>query len=112
MFASDSPVLSIPRSVKEASALDLPPEVLDNYLYQNAQDFFFSQLTRTDHRSDQVTVETSEHDPRVHSSVIPRRTSPGSRSTTRSDATPTTRRCVARCARTSTSSPPTTTSRW
>ena len=28
---------------KEASELDLPPEVLDNYLYQNAQDFLFSR---------------------------------------------------------------------
>jgi predicted TIM-barrel fold metal-dependent hydrolase len=43
MFASDSPVLSIRRTVKEASELDLPPEVLDNYLYQNAQDFLFSR---------------------------------------------------------------------
>jgi len=43
MFASDSPVLSIRRTVKEASELDLPPEVLDNYLYQNAQDFLFTR---------------------------------------------------------------------
>src|SRR6476661_1933026 len=43
MFASDSPVLSIRRTVKEASELDLPPDVLDNYLYQNAQDFLFSR---------------------------------------------------------------------
>jgi predicted TIM-barrel fold metal-dependent hydrolase len=43
MFASDSPVLSITRCVKEASELDLPPEVLDAYLYQNAQDFLFSR---------------------------------------------------------------------
>jgi uncharacterized protein len=41
MFASDSPVLSITRCIKEASELDLPPEVLDAYLYQNAQDFLF-----------------------------------------------------------------------
>lgn len=41
MFASDSPVLSITRCVKEAAALDLSPEVLDAYLYGNAQDFFF-----------------------------------------------------------------------
>jgi predicted TIM-barrel fold metal-dependent hydrolase len=43
MFASDSPVLSIRRTVKEASELDLPPDVLDHYLYQNAQDFLFSR---------------------------------------------------------------------
>jgi predicted TIM-barrel fold metal-dependent hydrolase len=43
MFASDSPVLSITRCIKEASELDLPEDVLDNYLYQNAQDFLFSR---------------------------------------------------------------------
>jgi uncharacterized protein len=43
MFASDSPVLSITRCVKEAAALELAPEVLDAYLYQNAQDFFFTR---------------------------------------------------------------------
>jgi predicted TIM-barrel fold metal-dependent hydrolase len=43
MFASDSPVLSITRCIKEASALELSPEVLDAYLYQNAQDFFFTR---------------------------------------------------------------------
>jgi uncharacterized protein len=42
MFASDSPVLSITRCVKEAANLDLSPEVLDAYLYGNAQAFFFS----------------------------------------------------------------------
>ena len=41
MFASDSPVLSITRCINEAAALDLSPEVLDAYLYRNAQDFFF-----------------------------------------------------------------------
>jgi predicted TIM-barrel fold metal-dependent hydrolase len=43
MFASDSPVLSITRCIKEASELDLPDDVLDSYLYQNAQDFLFSR---------------------------------------------------------------------
>jgi predicted TIM-barrel fold metal-dependent hydrolase len=43
IFASDSPVLSITRTVTEAAALDLPPEVLDNYLYGNAESFFFSR---------------------------------------------------------------------
>lgn len=41
MFASDSPVLSQTRCVEEARALDLAPEVLDAYLYGNAQSFFF-----------------------------------------------------------------------
>jgi uncharacterized protein len=43
MFASDSPVLSITRCVKEAAALALAPEVLDAYLYGNAQAFFFDR---------------------------------------------------------------------
>ena len=29
------------RVVPEALALDLPDDVLDNYLYNNAQEFFF-----------------------------------------------------------------------
>jgi hypothetical protein len=37
-------VLSITRTVGEARNLDLPPEVLDNYLYANAQGFFFDRL--------------------------------------------------------------------
>jgi len=45
IFASDAPVLSITRCVTEASQLDLPPEVLDSYLYSNAQRFFFDRLT-------------------------------------------------------------------
>jgi len=43
IFASDWPVLRQSRVVPEAVALDLPPEVLDNYLYNNANDFFFGQ---------------------------------------------------------------------
>ena len=43
IFASDSPVLSITRTVTEAAALDLPEEVLDNYLYGNAERFFFAR---------------------------------------------------------------------
>ena len=39
--ANPLPVLSITRCVTEAAALDLAPEVLDNYLWGNAQDFFF-----------------------------------------------------------------------
>lgn len=41
IFASDWPVLPMRRVVPEALALDLIPEVLDNYLYNNAQEFFF-----------------------------------------------------------------------
>jgi uncharacterized protein len=42
IFASDSPVLSITRTITEASVLDLPEEVRDNYLYGNAERFFFA----------------------------------------------------------------------
>ncbi len=41
IFASDWPVLRMHRVVPEALALDLPAEVLDNYLFNNANDFFF-----------------------------------------------------------------------
>lgn len=41
VFASDSPVLSLTRTVTEAAALGLEPEVLDDYLYGNANRFFF-----------------------------------------------------------------------
>nr|MDT0666300.1 amidohydrolase family protein [Micromonospora sp. DSM 115978] len=44
IFASDAPVLSITRTVGEATRLDLPAEVLDNYLYGNAQRFFFDRM--------------------------------------------------------------------
>ena len=43
IFGSDWPVLKIARVVPEATALDLPPAVLENYLYNNAQDFFFKE---------------------------------------------------------------------
>lgn len=42
IFASDWPVLRMNRVVPEALALDLPPDVLDKYLYRNAADFFFA----------------------------------------------------------------------
>lgn len=45
IFGSDWPVLPQRRVIPEALALDLPPEVLDNYLYANAQDFFFGDRT-------------------------------------------------------------------
>ncbi|WP_322859087.1 amidohydrolase family protein [Mycobacterium europaeum] len=41
IYASDWPVLPMRRVLPEARALDLPADVLDNYLYNNAQDFFF-----------------------------------------------------------------------
>lgn len=43
IFASDWPVLRMERVVPEARALDLPPDVLDKYLYRNAADFFFAE---------------------------------------------------------------------
>ena len=45
IFASDAPVLSITRTIGEAMALDLPGQVRDNYLYGNAQRFFFDRLS-------------------------------------------------------------------
>jgi uncharacterized protein len=41
LFASDYPVLSFARCLGEASALDLPPEVLEGWLHGNANAFFF-----------------------------------------------------------------------
>ncbi|MCX5045361.1 amidohydrolase family protein [Aldersonia sp. NBC_00410] len=41
IFGSDWPVLGMRRVIPEAVALDLPAEVLDNYLHNNAQEFFF-----------------------------------------------------------------------
>jgi predicted TIM-barrel fold metal-dependent hydrolase len=41
IYASDWPVLKMSRVVPEAQALDLPADVLENYLYNNAQNFFF-----------------------------------------------------------------------
>ena len=43
IFASDFPVLRMNRVVPEALALDLPADVLDNYLYNNAAEFFFGE---------------------------------------------------------------------
>jgi uncharacterized protein len=41
MFASDYPVLTFERCLGEAAALDLPDDVRDRWLYDNAQEFFF-----------------------------------------------------------------------
>jgi predicted TIM-barrel fold metal-dependent hydrolase len=43
MYASDWPVLTMRRLVPEALALDLPSDVLENYLYNNAAGFFFKE---------------------------------------------------------------------
>ncbi|OBG30265.1 amidohydrolase family protein [Mycobacterium sp. 852002-51057_SCH5723018] len=42
IFASDYPVLRQHRVIPEATALDLPAEVLRKYLHDNAEDFFFA----------------------------------------------------------------------
>ena len=42
LFASDHPVLSFERCVKEAQELDLREGVLDKFLYANAEKLFFS----------------------------------------------------------------------
>jgi uncharacterized protein len=42
IYASDWPVLKMRRVVPEAVALDLPGDVLENYLYNNAHKFFFA----------------------------------------------------------------------
>jgi predicted TIM-barrel fold metal-dependent hydrolase len=41
IFASDYPVLSMERCLGEATALDLPEEVVARWLYDNADAFFF-----------------------------------------------------------------------
>jgi predicted TIM-barrel fold metal-dependent hydrolase len=46
IFASDWPVLRQHRVIPEARALDLPPEVLDSYLHNNARQFFFETQER------------------------------------------------------------------
>ncbi len=43
IFVSDCPVLNKIRVLPEACVLNLPVEVPDNYLYNNAQEFFFGQ---------------------------------------------------------------------
>lgn len=41
IYASDWPVLKMRRVIPEAQALDLPDDVLENYLHNTAQRFFF-----------------------------------------------------------------------
>jgi len=40
LYASDHPALLITRCIAEAKLLDLPAEVLDKYLFRNADRFF------------------------------------------------------------------------
>jgi predicted TIM-barrel fold metal-dependent hydrolase len=44
IFASDSPVLSMERTLGEAAKLDLADEVRDRWLYRNARSFFFDRF--------------------------------------------------------------------
>jgi predicted TIM-barrel fold metal-dependent hydrolase len=44
IFASDSPVLSMERTLGEAAKLDLPDEIRDKWLYQNGRSFFVDRL--------------------------------------------------------------------
>jgi uncharacterized protein len=43
IFGSDWPVLKMSRVVPEALALDLPADVLQRYLHDNAEEFFFGE---------------------------------------------------------------------
>jgi len=49
IFGSDWPVLSQRRVIPEARNLDLPEQVLENYLYNNAQEFFFATTPDAQH---------------------------------------------------------------
>ena len=44
IFASDSPALSMERTLGEAANLDLPDEVRDHWLYENGKAFFLDRL--------------------------------------------------------------------
>ena len=46
MFASDHPVLTFERCIREAEALDLRDGVLDKFLYHNARRLFFEPAQR------------------------------------------------------------------
>jgi predicted TIM-barrel fold metal-dependent hydrolase len=43
LFASDHPVLSMERCIREAKALPLRPGVLENFLHRNAARFFWGE---------------------------------------------------------------------
>ena len=51
IFGSDWPVLRMRRVVPEAQALGLEPQVLQNYLYNNAAEFFFGEPRSDRHDS-------------------------------------------------------------
>ncbi|WP_280364861.1 amidohydrolase family protein [Nocardia wallacei] len=53
IFGSDWPVLRMHRVVPEALALELPDDVLDNYLYNNAEEFFFTRPSVGDRAGNQ-----------------------------------------------------------
>ena len=44
IFASDSPALSLERTLSEAAALELPDEIRDAWLYRNGKAFFLDRL--------------------------------------------------------------------
>jgi predicted TIM-barrel fold metal-dependent hydrolase len=44
IFASDSPALSMERTLGEAAKLDLPDEIRDRWLYENGKSFFLDRL--------------------------------------------------------------------
>jgi predicted TIM-barrel fold metal-dependent hydrolase len=44
IFASDSPALSMKRTLEEAASLELSDEVRDAWLYQNGKSFFLDRL--------------------------------------------------------------------
>jgi predicted TIM-barrel fold metal-dependent hydrolase len=67
LFASDNPVLSMERCITEATALDLPPEVLDAWLYGNADALFFgSDKWAGTVESDILTTEKSDSQGEPH----------------------------------------------
>ena len=61
IFASDWPVLRQSRVVPEALALDLPADVLDNYLYNNAEEFFFGAASRKDVTMDRYELRREDY---------------------------------------------------
>ena len=65
IYASDWPVLRMRRVIPEARALELPAEVLDNYLYNNAQEFFFGQGALTMDRFELRRLDYSLSDDHV-----------------------------------------------
>ena len=67
IYASDWPVLRMRRVIPEARALDLPAEVLDNYLYNNAQDILLRTGALTMDRFELRRLDYSLSDDHVDS---------------------------------------------